>query len=148
MNMFLSLHRLRPLLVLAAIAGGASASASEMVYYPINPAFGGNPNNASGLLSVAQAQNHFKSTPDSPLKTFNDNLQRAIFSRLSSEAMTKLFGPGSVLSPGTYETAGFTIDVKDTGGGTLTIVTTDKSTGATVSFTVASDSYSADTSGL
>jgi curli production assembly/transport component CsgF len=34
----------------------APAVASEMVYHPVNPTFGGNPLNGSFLLSTAQAQ--------------------------------------------------------------------------------------------
>jgi curli production assembly/transport component CsgF len=34
----------------------APATASEMVYHPVNPTFGGNPLNGSFLLSTAQAQ--------------------------------------------------------------------------------------------
>lgn len=41
---------------IVAIGVGASASASEMVYHPVNPTFGGNPLNGSFLLSTAQAQ--------------------------------------------------------------------------------------------
>ena len=145
MNILPSLPTLRALLVaLVALACG-EALASELVYYPINPSFGGNPNNASGLLSVAQAQNPYKAPTASPLQTFNDNLQRAIFSRLSSDAMTALFGKNSGLVPGSYETAGFTIKVTDTGGGSLTIETTDKSSGQTLSFTVSTGAYSVDT---
>src|ERR1700761_8021020 len=41
----------------AALAiGTAPAFASEMVYHPVNPTFGGNPLNGSFLLSTAQAQ--------------------------------------------------------------------------------------------
>jgi curli production assembly/transport component CsgF len=42
----------------AAIILGTSspASASEMVYHPVSPTFGGNPLNGSFLLSTAQAQ--------------------------------------------------------------------------------------------
>jgi curli production assembly/transport component CsgF len=42
----------------AAIILGASSptSASEMVYHPVSPTFGGNPLNGSFLLSTAQAQ--------------------------------------------------------------------------------------------
>jgi len=42
----------------AALAANAPAAAfaSEMVYHPVIPAFGGNPLNGSALLSQAQAQ--------------------------------------------------------------------------------------------
>ena len=48
----------RNLVVMAAAAIGLSvpANASEMVYHPVNPTFGGNPLNGSFLLSTAQAQ--------------------------------------------------------------------------------------------
>jgi curli production assembly/transport component CsgF len=34
----------------------APAAASEIVYHPVNPTFGGNPLNGTPLLSIAQAQ--------------------------------------------------------------------------------------------
>ena len=113
-----------------------AASASEMVYTPVNPSFGGNPNNAPGLLAVAQAQNGHKAPTRSSLETFNNNLQNAILSRLSSETITTMFGRNSSLVPGFYDTANYTIKVTDSGGGVLTIETTDKLTGATATFTV------------
>jgi curli production assembly/transport component CsgF len=47
------------IIAIAAVFGAnaaAPASASEMVYHPVNPTFGGNPLNGSTLLSTAQAQ--------------------------------------------------------------------------------------------
>jgi curli production assembly/transport component CsgF len=38
------------------ITASAPAFASELVYHPVNPTFGGNPLNGSFLLSTAQAQ--------------------------------------------------------------------------------------------
>lgn len=113
-----------------------AAKATEMVYTPVNPAFGGNPNNAPGLLAVAQAQNGFKAPTISPLQAFNNSLQSAILSRLSTEAVNTLFGRPNGLTPGTYDTASYTINIADTGGGNLTIQTTDKGSGATATFTV------------
>src|SRR5882724_2057746 len=43
-------------IVTLAATTTASAVASEMVYHPIIPTFGGNPLNGSALLSTAQAQ--------------------------------------------------------------------------------------------
>jgi curli production assembly/transport component CsgF len=42
--------------VIAAICVSMPACASELVYHPVNPTFGGNPLNGSFLLSTAQAQ--------------------------------------------------------------------------------------------
>jgi curli production assembly/transport component CsgF len=39
-----------------ALGTGSAAVASEIVYHPVNPTFGGNPLNGSALLSQAQAQ--------------------------------------------------------------------------------------------
>ncbi|MGA7810594.1 curli assembly protein CsgF [Bradyrhizobium sp.] len=44
------------IVAVAAICVSVPASASEMVYHPVNPTFGGNPLNGSFLLSTAQAQ--------------------------------------------------------------------------------------------
>jgi len=129
---------------LLALSLSAPAWATELVYTPVNPSFGGNPTNASGLLSVAQAQNHTRAPVASPLQTFNDNLQRSILSRLSSEALSSLFGKDATLSPGTYQLAGYTITVTGVKGGDLTIVTTENSTGASASFTISSGNLSTD----
>ncbi len=120
----------------AALAGPCSAT--ELVYTPINPLFGGNPNNAPGLLAQANAQNGYKAPVRSDLEAFNENLQRAILSRLSSQALTNLFGKNSNLVPGSYDTGAYTITVTDIGNGILKIDTTDKSTGSVVTFEVGS----------
>jgi curli production assembly/transport component CsgF len=43
-------------IIAIGITASAPALASEMVYHPVNPTFGGNPLNGSFLLSTAQAQ--------------------------------------------------------------------------------------------
>ena len=117
-----------------------AASATEMVYAPVNPSFGGNPNNAPGLLAVAQAQNGYKAPTKSAVETFNANLQSAIVSRLTTESLTLMFGKSSSLLPGSYDTGNYTITVTDSGAinGTpiLTIQTMDKTSGASATFTV------------
>ena len=58
--------------------------ASQIVYRPINPTFGGNPMNASMLMSKAQAQNKHKEKR--PEKTyadkFQESLERSIMNKL------------------------------------------------------------------
>jgi len=128
----------RPLLagaVLAVLSAGASAT--ELVYAPVNPSFGGNPNNAPGLLAIAQAQNPFKAPALTGLQNFNNSLQQAILNRLSSQSLATIFGSNSTLVPGNFDTQSYSIQITDAGNGQLTIATTDKTTGATVSFTVA-----------
>jgi curli production assembly/transport component CsgF len=47
----------RTLIIAAGLAlAASSASASSLVYTPVNPTFGGNPNNGPNLLAQAQAQ--------------------------------------------------------------------------------------------
>jgi curli production assembly/transport component CsgF len=43
-------------IIAIGIAVSAPAFASELVYHPVNPTFGGNPLNGTFLLSTAQAQ--------------------------------------------------------------------------------------------
>jgi curli production assembly/transport component CsgF len=91
--------------------------ASELVYQPLNPSFGGNPFNASWMIQQAEAQNTFteaRSTTSSysrdPLDTFSENLNRQILSRLSSQLARSAFGEDS-LEPGHYELGDYVIDV-------------------------------------
>jgi curli production assembly/transport component CsgF len=50
-----------------AIGSATIAVASEMVYHPVNPTFGGNPLNGANLLATAQAQgNGVKSGSQGP----------------------------------------------------------------------------------
>ena len=132
---------------LYALAITSTASATEMVYTPINPSFGGNPNNGVVLFNNASAKNTHKDPASSltsnsllqktPLQTFNDNLERAILGQLASSASQKLLGgTGGGLTPGTVETGNFTIRISDLGGGALQVTTTDKVTGVSTSFQV------------
>jgi curli production assembly/transport component CsgF len=43
-------------IIAIGITASAPTFASELVYHPVNPTFGGNPLNGSFLLSTAQAQ--------------------------------------------------------------------------------------------
>lgn len=125
-------------------AAAAGAAASELVYFPVNPAFGGSPMNAPGLLATAQVTNKHKDAPatassftkQTPLQQFTDMLERSVLGQLSSAATAGVLGPGGKLKPGSVETGNFRIDIVDGGGGVLTITTTDKVTGASTSFQV------------
>jgi curli production assembly/transport component CsgF len=137
-------HALALLAVLAAWP--CSAPATELVYQPVNPAFGGNPLNGPVLLNSAQAQDKHKD-PDalansptaglnqSPLQQFNDMLERAILGQLASAATGGVLSNGKLI-PGTVETGNFKINIVDLGGGLLKITTTDKTTGGTSTFEV------------
>ena len=131
---------------LAALLGissitGASALATELVYVPVNPSFGGSPLNGSVLLNSAQAQSKHKE-PESELskktglQDFNDLLERSILSQLASAATSSVLGNNGMLTPGTVQTVNFRINIVDLGGGALSITTTDTLTGQSTSFQV------------
>jgi curli production assembly/transport component CsgF len=123
-----------------------NAMATEMVYTPINPSFGGNPANGSVLLGSSQATSKHKDTSglggssslmnQSPLQQFNDTLERSILSQLASSATSKVIGKDGKLIPGNVETGNFRISIIDLGNGSLRITTTDKTTGGSTSFEV------------
>lgn len=121
-----------------------AACATELVYVPVNPNFGGSPSNGPGLLAVASATNKhgaqsgFGSSGlnQSPLAQFNQTLERMVLSQLATSATSKLLGPDGKLVPGSFSTENFVITVSDLGGGVLRVTTTDKASGAVTSFEV------------
>jgi curli production assembly/transport component CsgF len=130
------------LIVLALASAACATWATELVYTPVNPNFGGSPLNGSALLGQAQAQNKSKDPEadqkdkQSALQQFNDSLQRAVLGRLASALTSNIVGPDGKLIPGTIETSDFIINIVDTGNGSLTVTTTDKTTGGSTSFEV------------
>lgn len=122
--------------VLVGVFSARSAMATDLVYSPINPSFGGNPNNAPGLASIAAAQNEYRAPKISSLERFNNSLQQSILNRLTSQTLNTIFGKNSTLVPGSYDTSAYTITITDQGNGSLLIATTDKTNGAVVSFEV------------
>lgn len=121
--------------------------ATEIVYAPNHPAFGGNPLNGPVLLNEANAQNKFTDpsissalsrfgSQSSQLDLFNQRLQSLILDRLANSLTSGLFDSSGNLKPGTVDTNTFTITIVDLGGGVLQITTTDKTTGSTTTFQV------------
>lgn len=115
------------------LAGGllGGVQASELVYTPINPSFGGNPLNGTWLLGSAQAQND-NSAPSpglgagyagtSALERFTSQLE----SRLLSQLMTNIESGET----GTLTTTAFIIEIQDNANsGILSILVTDRATG-------------------
>jgi len=70
------------------------ANASELVYKPINPSFGGNPLNGSFLLGKAQAQNKYKAklSKKSYAEKFQESLERAYINKMVREITDLAFG--------------------------------------------------------
>ena len=72
-------------------------NASELVYQPINPSFGGNPLNGSFLLNKAQAQNKHKApiNQKSSAEKFQESLERAYINKIVREITDLAFGETS-----------------------------------------------------
>src|SRR5690606_3411180 len=146
----MSNHRsygLRTALMLGVFSLAGQAAASELIYYPRNPSFGGNPAYGNVLLNSALAtKTHTDPGLDdnrgieekSPLEQFNETLERQVINRLTTAATSKIMGPNGNLIPGNLETDNFIINVADIGNGMLNVTTTDKLTGASTQFTVSS----------
>lgn len=114
------------------------ALASELVYTPINPSFGGSPLNGSMLLNKAQSQNKHKApiNEKSYAEKFQDSLERAYINRMVREITDLAFGEGvddsifnqdSIFMSGDYE-----IQVLTSGVDTITVQITNTVTGEVV----------------
>lgn len=89
-------------IIAIGITASAPALASEMVYHPVNPTFGGNPLNGSFLLSTAQAQGEgTKSGAQSPDLS-------GLTNALSNLGSTVVVAPTTTGS-GTSSTSGSTV---------------------------------------
>lgn len=127
-------------IVLFFVAG--KTYAQDFVYTPKNPAFGGNPYNASWLMSSAQAQNDIKETSASaynpyktdPLKDFTESLNRQILSQLSRQIVARQFGEDA-LKAGTYVLGDYQIEVGDQANG-LNITILDNKNGSQTTVSV------------
>lgn len=131
---------MRPLIIrgcstIALVVAALSAQATELVYTPVNPTFGGNPANAAGLLNAATAQNNYKapstssstSATQSQLDTFTRQLQTAVLNRLTTTAVTGLFdADGKILANRTVTAGNFVISITTDAQGNLVMTTSDK----------------------
>ena len=128
-----------------ALTFSVACQAGGLVYTPINPAFGGNPNNGVFLLNEASAQNG-KTNPNAtsganfqqltPLQQFNQSLQSAILNRVASAITGGVVDTSGRLIPGTIQTSAFTITILDLGNNMVQITTVDKATGQSTQFQV------------
>lgn len=113
-----------PLLALT----GSHGFASQLIYEPVNPNFGGNPLNGNFLLQNAQSQDDHQdpARPEdlyeqpSALDRFTDSLE----TRLLNQLLTDI-GDGN---SGELVTDDFIVQIVDNDG-QLTVLITDRSTG-------------------
>lgn len=123
------------IIILTFIAGIFSGKAQQLVYKPINPAFGGDTFNYQWLLSSANAQNQFDEKDDyrsllddmDSLNSFSQSLNRQVLSELSRKLFEDQFGEGSI-KPGNYLFGSLYLQITSTAQGLL-INILDTSTG-------------------
>ena len=118
---------------------GSMANATELIYTPVNPSFGGSPFNWSGLLQSATLQNKFQEgrplrVPKSPLERFTEQLEYSVFSRMANRIVDTAFGEDT-LQPGEYVFGNYKISVTTDASGITTIIT-EISTGNTTTIQI------------
>lgn len=91
--------------------------AQDLVYTPVNPAFGGSPYNYQWLLSSANAQNTHQSSSNSfystnPFDNFTQSLQSQILSELAQEIVQSKFGNLNLNQKGKYDLGSFIINIQ------------------------------------
>jgi curli production assembly/transport component CsgF len=88
-------------IVVTSLVLSTSALASDVIYTPINPSFGGNAFNSSHLLGLANAQNEPKREADekaalernqSASDRFVQLLQSRLYSSLAQQVSNAIFG--------------------------------------------------------
>ena len=123
------------LLTTFCIANFFCIQAQQLVYKPINPAFGGDTFNYQWLLSSANAQNPFDDGDSykdllgnlNSMDSFTQSLNRQLLSQLSSKLIDDKFGNGG-LSPGKYMFGSLFLDISEASQG-LVINILDTQTG-------------------
>ncbi|WP_347219081.1 curli production assembly/transport component CsgF [Chryseobacterium sp.] len=113
-------------IILIFIAGIFQGKSQQLVYKPINPAFGGDTFNYQWLLSSANAQNQFDEKNDysnlldrmNSLDSFTQSLNRQILSELSRKLFEDQFGDGDI-QPGNYLFGSLYLQITNTNQGLL-----------------------------
>ena len=113
---------------------GRSANATELIYTPVNPSFGGSPFNGAWLLQSATLQNKFKEerpvrVPKTALERFTEQLEYSVFSRMANRIVNAAFGEDT-LQPGEYIFGNYNMSVTTDASGITTVIT-EISTGNT-----------------
>lgn len=101
------------------------AHSQQLVYKPINPAFGGDTFNYQWLLSSASAQNQFDDNKGSSLSgnsgslsNFADSLNRQVLSELSRKLFQDQFGANGVQA-GNYMFGSLYLQITNTAQGMM-----------------------------
>ena len=108
-----------------------AAMATELVYTPVNPSFGGHPLNGAWLLNQAQAQNKHTGEGTSryttdPLEDFENSMTRRVLSMLATKIVNTAFGEyDEDLGSGTFEFGDYTIDIEAIDGESINVTIID-----------------------
>jgi len=118
---------------------GRPANATELIYTPVNPSFGGSPFNGAWLLQSATLQNKFEERrplrePKSSLERFTEQLEYRVFHQIADRIVKTAFGEDT-LQPGEYVFGNYKISVTTDASGITTIIT-EISTGNTTTIQI------------
>ncbi len=107
-------------------------SAQQLIYRPVNPAFGGDTFNYQWLLNSANAQNGFTAPADeltnlTDLERFTENLNRQLLGQVSRNLLNLQVGENG-LQPGTFAFGSLELEIFDSTEG-LVINILDTNTG-------------------
>ncbi|MBA3988422.1 curli assembly protein CsgF [Aliidiomarina maris] len=111
--------------VIAAACMSKPVMATQLVYEPINPSFGGNPLNGSFLLQKAQSQNAHRADTSqrSFVQRFQEQLERNIINSL-----TRRIADGELVE-GIYDTGEYTVEVIGQPDGSVLVYITNNASG-------------------
>lgn len=127
------MKNLKRLILFALLAIPFLMQSQQLVYQPINPAFGGNTFNYQWLLSSAESQNKFKEEDSfgyeqqTELERFTETLNRQLLSSISQDLFQQEFGDEG-LQEGTYVFGSLVVEITPTING-LSINILDTVTG-------------------
>ncbi|WP_231758250.1 curli assembly protein CsgF [Microbulbifer elongatus] len=112
----------------ALLLMGSQGLASQLIYEPVNPNFGGNPLNGNYLIQNAQSQDDHED-PDNPADLYEqpsalDRFTDSLETRLLNQLLTDV-GDGN---SGELVTDDFIVQIVDNDG-QLTVLITDRATG-------------------
>ncbi|MDX1391383.1 MAG: curli assembly protein CsgF [Rheinheimera sp.] len=109
-----------------------SVFATELVYTPVNPSFGGNPLNGNFLLQKAQSQNAHKA--DAVGLSFIDKFQDAL-ERNIINSLTRRIADGELVE-GVYNTGEFLVEVSSGTDGSVIVNITNLQSGEVTIITI------------
>ena len=123
--------------------------ADELVYEPVNPAFGGKPTNGTWLLANAQAQNNIDDPDleDRADKTagelFNETLERMLTREVANVLISNLTNDttGDIQLDSLIDLGDFTVLIEQIGDSTLQITTYDEINDTTTVYTTSTEFF-------